>query len=255
MPGVPPSPIRPKFEELLRRWRKLLSGAESESGPEPEVLDGSGVRRLYDRLAPFYDVLAAPYGWFGAGRLVRRALAELRLEPGDTVVDLGTGTGRNLLALADLVGPHGRAVGVDLSPEMLARARAKLTRRGLANVELVEADMATFVPPSETAGVLATFAMEMAPGYEEIIGRLVRQLSPDSRIVVCGLRHPQQWPEWVVRLGSAVNRPFGVSEAYRTHRPWEAVEANTNDTIYDEALAGAAYLCAGTTPSRHVQET
>lgn len=228
--------------------------AGAEVGEGPRVLDASGVQRLYDRVAPVYDVVAAPYGWFGAGRLVSRAIAELRLGSGDTVVDLGTGTGRNLLALAEMVGPGGRVIGVDVSPKMLARARAKLEQGGLANVALVEVDMATFVPPAGTAAVLSTFAMEMAPDYEAIIGRLARQISPAGRIAVCGLRHPERWPEWVVRLGSAVNRPFGVSEAYRSHRPWEAVQAYTIDAIYDEALGGAAYLCAGTTPSTATQE-
>ncbi len=245
-----PAPIDPALAALLND-----AGAEAEVGEEPGVLDASGVQRLYDRVAPVYDVLAAPYGWFGAGRLVSRAIAELRLGSGDTVVDLGTGTGRNLLVLADLVGSDGRVIGVDVSPGMLARARRKLDQRGLANVELVEADMTMFVPPAETVAVLSTFAMEMVPDYEAVIGRLVRQISPGARIVVCGLRHPERWPEWVVRLGSAVNRPFGVSEAYRSHRPWDAIQACTDEAIYDEVLGGAAYLCAGTTPSTATQES
>ncbi len=227
-----------------------LAALLQDPGPGEGVLDDEGVRRLYDRVAPFYDLAAAPYGWSGAGRLVRGAIGELRLGPGDTVVDLGTGTGRNLIVLAELVGPDGRVIGVDISPGMLERARGKVERRGLTNVEMVEADMATFVPPAGTDGVLATFAIEMAPDYEEIIRRLAHQLSDGARISVCGLRHPDRWPEWVVRLGSAINRPFGVSDAYRSHRPWEALGAHTVDTIYEEALGGAAYLCAGSTPPK-----
>ncbi len=217
------------------------------------VLDAGGVRRLYDRVAPFYDVASKPYDWVGARRLVNRAIIELRLTPGATVVDLGTGTGRNLAALADAVGPTGRVIGVDVSPEMLRRAGDKIDKHGLDNVELVEADMATYQPPADTAAVLSSYAIEMLPTYDDLISRLSNLMTPGGRIAVTGLRDPERWPEWVIRLGSFVNRPFGVAEDYRSHRPWEAIEAHTTDTIHEETLAGAVYLAAGTTTGNESQ--
>ena len=62
-----------------------------------------------------------------------------------------------------------------------------------------------------------------------------------------GLRHPDNWPEWVTRLGTAMSRPFGVAGDYRSHHPWEAIEVHTTDMVYEEALAGAIYVAAGTT--------
>jgi ubiquinone/menaquinone biosynthesis C-methylase UbiE len=211
------------------------------------ILDATGVRRLYDRVAPFYDLATKPYGWVGADRLVNHAVAELRLRPGDTVVDLGTGTGRNLAALAALVGPTGRVIGVDVSPGMLQRARRKTTKACLGQVELVETDMAGYEPPVDAGAVLSTYAIEMLPDYDEVIARLAMTIRPGGRIAVTGLRDPARWPEWAIRLGSALNRMFGVADAYRSHHPWEAIEAHTSDTIYEEAMAGAVYLAAGTT--------
>ncbi len=241
--------------------KRSLSGGEvaprrvpgRPSRPAHGVLDAAGVRRLYDRVAPFYDAATRPYDWVGARRLVNRAIAELRLTPGATAVDLGTGTGRNLAALAGAVGPTGRVIGVDVSPEMLGRAEHKIKRYGLDNVELVEADMATYQPPADTVAVLSTFAIEMLPTYDELIGRLSNRMVPGGRIAVTGLRDPERWPEWVIRLGSFVNRPFGVAEDYRCHRPWEAIEAHTTDTIHEEALAGAVYVAAGTTTGNESQ--
>ncbi len=234
-----PAPIRPELASLL-------DGGDRPIGDGSGVLDPSGVRRLYDRVAPFYDIASKPYGWFGAGRIVDRAVEELRLQPGDTVVDLGTGTGRNLLVLAELVGPSGRVIGVDVSPEMLRRAQDKLDERGIHNVELVEADMASFDPPLDTAGVLATFSIEMLPNYDDVIRRLAERVR-SGRIAVCGLRDPDRWPEWTIRVASALNRPFGVAEDYRSHRPWESIQAHTIDAIYEEAFAGAIYVAAGST--------
>ena len=195
---------------VRRRPSPAIDGkAATVTGEQSGVLDISGVQRLYDRVAPIYDVLTAPYGWCGAGRLVNRAIAELRLGPGDTVVDLGTGTGRNLLTLADLVGPGGRVIGVDVSPKMLARAQRKIEQRGLANVELAEADMATFVPPEETNAVLSTFAMEMAPDYEAVIGRLVRQISPKTLRV------------WLRAPYDPAQRLQTLARAHPGRRPWQ----------------------------------
>ncbi len=234
-----PAPIR---DDLA----KILEQADCAEAEDTGVLKPTGVRRLYDRLAPFYDLASKPYGWFGVGKLVDQTIAELRLAPGDTVVDLGTGTGRNLLVLAEIVGPTGRVIGVDLSPRMLRRAQHKIDRRDLLSVELIEADMATVEIPEDTAAVLATYAIEMLPNYDEVIELLSAQM-PSGRIAVNGLRHPERWPEWVIKVATAINRPFGVSEDYRSHRPWEAIEAHTVETVYQEAVGGAVYLAAGTT--------
>lgn len=225
-----------------------LAAATAHELAGHDVLASEQVRTLYDRLAPFYDVVSRPYGWFGSKRLAMRALNELRLQPGDTVVDLGTGTGRNLAALAAAVGASGHVIGVDLSPGMLEQARHRVAELDIDNVELVEADMARYDLPPGTVGVVSSYAMEMLPGYDDVIARLVGQLRPGGRVVLNGLRHPARWPEWVVRLGSALSRPFGVSEAYRSHRPWQAIEAHTIDVVYGEAMAGAVYLAAGTAP-------
>ncbi|RZV43371.1 MAG: DUF3703 domain-containing protein [Acidimicrobiales bacterium] len=235
-----PAPVRADFAALL---------IEAEPQDAVAVLEATEVRSLYDRMAPFYDVASKPYGWFGARRLAKRAIEELRLEPGDIVVELGTGTGRNLETLSAAVGSGGRVVGVDLSPGMLKVAQAKVDEMGLGNVVLVEEDMTVYeFPKGGTGGVLSTYAMEMLPTYEKVISSLVGQVRPGGRIVLNGLRHPDRWPDWVTRAGSALSRPFGVSEAYESHRPWEVIERLLTDVVYDEAMSGAAYLSAGTVP-------
>lgn len=206
------------------------------------------VRRLYDRLAPIYDLASRPYGWFGTRRLAARAIGELWLQPGDTVVELGTGTGRNLPDLARAVGPSGRVVGVDLSRGMLRRARSRVAAAGLTNVDLVEADMTNFRLPPDTAAALSTYAMEMVPTYDALIARLSHELRPGGRLVLNGLREPVRWPRWLIAVASALSRPFGVTRAYRELRPWTAAGVHLDDVIHDEALAGAAYLAAGTAP-------
>ena len=217
-------------------------------GHDDGVLSADAVRRLYDRLAAVYDLVVAPYRVVGGYRLVDVAIPLLRLAPGDTVVDLGTGTGHALPALAAAVGSSGRVVAVDISSRMLGRARARCARESLTNVEFIQADIADFTLPDGTTAALSAFAMEMLPHYDTVIERLIEELPTGGRLAITGLRDPEGWPEWLVRIGSWLNRPFGVTDAYRSHRPWEAVDTHTVEADYTDVLGGAVYRSTGTAP-------
>ena len=227
----------------------LLLWRRARTADDPSILGPEAVRDLYDRLAPVYDAVAWAYDLVGSGRFHRRAVEALDLRPGDTAVDLACGTGVNLPHLARAVGPTGRVVAVDLSPGMLAQARQRAEANGWRNVELVEADVRDYVFPEPVHGVVSTFGLEMVPEHEGVIARAVSALAPGRRIAVGGLRHPERWPEWAVRLGEWVNRPFGVTRAYEDVQPWRAVEAHAEDVRYEEDVLGAVYLCVGQTPA------
>lgn len=224
-------------------WRR------ARASDDPGILGPQAVRDLYDRLAPVYDALAPGYTLLGGGAYRRQAVGALALRPGDTVVDLACGTGANFPHLARAVGAGGRVIGVDLSPGMLAQARQRIEDEGWENVELVEADVRAFAFPEPVHGVLSTFGLEMVPEHQDVVARAVAALAPGGRIAVGGLRHPERWPEWVVRFGAFVNRPFGVSRAYEEVQPWRSVFAHTQRVSYDEFLLGAAYLAIGETPA------
>jgi SAM-dependent methyltransferase len=68
-------------------------------------------------------------------------VALAQLSPGETVLDLGSGPGRDLLEAARQVGPSGRAVGVDFTPEMIGRARASAEAQGRSNVTILEGEL------------------------------------------------------------------------------------------------------------------
>ena len=107
------------------------------------------IRSFYGRWAALYDrVATAP----GVGRW-RRAAADRVAGPGDTVVEMGCGSGANLPYLRERVGAAGRVVGVDVTGPLLERARA---RAADANVSVVRAD-ATDPPVREADAVLGTF--------------------------------------------------------------------------------------------------
>lgn len=216
---------------------------------ESNAADPLWIARRYDRLADAYDLLVAPYDWIDGRRLARRGVAQLRLEPGDTAIALGTGTGWALPLLAEAVGSAGRVVGIDLSEGMLRKARARVVRAGVSNwVELVVGDMREAQLPPDTAGVLAAFSAEMVTDHQQLVEHLLRQLPPGARLAFSGLREPRGWPDWLVRVGVEANRIFGTRQMHRDMTPWRPILDLLDDATYEEDFGGAVYLAVGTVP-------
>ncbi len=145
---------------MTRRGRPAAAGPGGSRGRL------EAVRRVYDGWAGLYD-------WNPVLPLVRparRAAVEaLELSPGDTAVDMGTGTGLNLAILRRAVGPDGTVVGVDLSPRMLARARRRVDRRGWDNVALVRGDVREPPVAGPVDGVLSSFAVLIFDRPDEVV--------------------------------------------------------------------------------------
>lgn len=219
------------------------AGYAARRASSGEVRTTEAVRVLYDRLAPVYDVTAAIFRLLGARRLQRRAVELLGLSEGDTVVDLGCGTGVNLPVLAQAVGERGRVVGIDLSSGMLARARRRADRHHLSHVTLVQGDMRDVQLPAGTTAVLATASLEMLPDHDAVIRSLAAQLTPNhGRLAVGGFCRPPAWPEWAVALGRTATAFFGVTRAYESIQPWRSVRQQMDEIAFESAGGGALYL-------------
>jgi SAM-dependent methyltransferase len=122
------------------------------------------------------------------------ALVELAaLRTGERVLDLGTGTGAVAQRAAGIVGPSGRVVGVDISPEMLALARRSAASLGLWNLTLLEGRAESI--PAEDASfdiVLACLSMMYVIDREAAAGQIARVLKPRGRLVAAVWAGPEQ---------------------------------------------------------------
>ncbi|MFD1644964.1 class I SAM-dependent methyltransferase [Haloarchaeobius litoreus] len=119
----------------------------------------AAARAFYGRWAGLYDLLATYVP--GVGELRDRATRALDLDRGDTVVEMGCGTGANLPYLREQVGPEGTVVGVDYTRGMLDRADRLVEGEGWENVHLVHGDATQPPIPGPVDGVLATFVSGM----------------------------------------------------------------------------------------------
>ena len=204
-------------------------------------------RRGYRRLAPVYDRGLLLYELLGLrlGRYRREAIASLNLQPGDTVVDLGCGTGVTLSLLVEAVGPGGRIIGVDLSPEMLAHARQKVDAAGWRNVELVTSDMANYRFPASLDAVLATLALATIPDYDAVVRNIAAALPPGGRLANFEMRWPENWPQRLVRLAAKLQNPIGVTTDLQDRKPALYIRHHFDRCEYREHYFGAIATVTG----------
>jgi SAM-dependent methyltransferase len=108
-----------------------------------------------------------------------------RIEEGATVLDLGCGAGTDLLIAAQMVGPAGRAIGVDMTPSMLARAGASAEEMRLANVELHES-LIESLPLNEQSVdvVISNGVIDLVPDKDAVFDEIDRVLRPGGRLQV-----------------------------------------------------------------------
>ncbi len=175
---------------------------------------------MFDEIAPVYDRLntVMTAGRDAAWR--RAAVRATGVGRGAAVLDAACGTGRLTGLLADLVGPFGRVVGVDLSERMIARARRE--SRDVVQLEFQVASVLAlpFDDGSFDAATIA-FGLRNLPDYEAGFRELARVVRPKGRVVCLELTvpRPRVWGRIFLatfrRLAPLAGRIFGVGETYR----------------------------------------
>jgi ubiquinone/menaquinone biosynthesis C-methylase UbiE len=161
------------------------------SGPGPLVSrvlrPRAEARQAYNRLARWYDLLAGG----SEARLRDRGLSALAVGEGETVLEVGFGTGQALLPLARAVGESGRVYGIDISDRMVERARARAETAGLSGrVELVQGDAVALPwPEARFDAVFTAFTLELfdTPDIPVVLAECRRVLKPGGRLGVVAM--------------------------------------------------------------------
>lgn len=136
----------------------------------------------------------------GTGNPVKHA----RLIPGEQVLDVGAGAGIDTVLAARAVGPGGRVVGLDITPEMLERARRHLQEAGLMNAELVQGAMEQI--PLADAGfdaVITNGVLTLSSRQSRALAEMHRVLRPGGRLVVSDLCITEALPDEILRSPAA----------------------------------------------------
>ena len=222
------------------------SGAPPGTSTQPDL---ALIRRSYEGYrSRFFDLFGdAPT------RSYRRLAAE-RLGPqrGATVVDLGCGTGLSFPYLVEAVGLEGRVIGLDASPDMLARARRRVERAGWRNVELVNAFAHLWHPDGPVDAVFACNVNQLIAS-PEVVDNAVSWLRPGGKVVWAG---GKRGPGLGGRLRALLVRLFVVmgqrersaSDWILHPQPWHYLQERLPGLQVEEALSGNAFVAWGDVP-------
>jgi trans-aconitate methyltransferase len=182
-----------------------------------------------------------------AFRRWRELLVEqLPVQRGDTVLDVGCGTGLCLPLLQNKVGPTGAIIGIDASDQMLHVARERVTEHRWDNVRLINAPVGSAVIP-ETADAALFCAVHDVMQSRSALGNIVDHLRSGAPMAAIGGKWPAPWT-WPLRAWVAdLHAPF-VTDFTGFDRPWRLLAEVAPDLRVRELAFGAGYLAIGHTP-------
>jgi arsenite methyltransferase len=206
--------IRGAVRERYARAATMMTGCCDAPAADGGSCCGDGAAGACGEGVPltFSDGRALPDDLAAASLGCGAPLEAADLRPGETVVDLGSGAGLDVFLAADHVGPGGRAIGVDMTPEMVARARANRERLGLTQAEFRLGEIEHLpVADADADAVISNCVINLLPDKGPAFAEAYRILRPGGRLVVSDIVSSEPLPDedrtaerWTACLGGAI---------------------------------------------------
>lgn len=174
-----------KTQEIANHYSEVARAASKASSAceccEPDPAHAGEAFSLYAS-----EVLAGlPKSALAASRGCGDPVAKANLQPGERVLDLGSGGGIDALIAARLVGPEGHVFGLDMTPDMVTLARKNAAEAIVENVEFIEGSIDQIpLPDASVDVVLSNCVINLCENKQAVFAEAKRVLAPDGRLVV-----------------------------------------------------------------------
>ena len=182
--------------------------------------DHAGVRAVAEAFGYTPEQLASIPAEANMGVSCGNPTAFASLKPGETVVDLGCGGGLDVFLAAARVGPTGKAIGIDMTPEMLELARSNAAKgnagRPITNVEFHQATIDKLpLPDASVDCVISNCVINLAPDKPAVFREIVRVLKPGGRLAVSDIALKKPLPP---EVGNDLMAYVGCIAGSHSHR-------------------------------------
>ncbi len=188
--------------QVRRRYAEIAVKGASCCGPAPQAAAGccTSSASISEGIGYETGELAGVPDDANLGLGCGAPIGHLALRAGETVLDLGSGPGLDALLAAKQVGPSGRVIGVDMTPEMLERARATAAKAGASHVEFREGRLERLpVASGSVDAVTSNCVINLVPDKAAVFGEIARVLKPGGRVVVSDVVLDRPLPEAVAK--------------------------------------------------------
>jgi SAM-dependent methyltransferase len=222
--------VRARYSQAAERVR---TSASSCCGPSPARAPTSPITSdLYESA----QTAALPEGAVLASLGCGNPTALAQLKPGETVLDLGSGGGIDVLLSARRVGPGGKAYGLDMTDEMLALARDNQRAAGIGNVEFLKGEIESIPLPDDSVDVvISNCVINLSGDKDKVLREAFRVLKPGGRLAVSDVVTRGEVPD-------AIRRDMLL---------WVGCIAGAlRDSEYAAKLAAAGFQSIGIEPTR-----
>lgn len=156
-----------------------------------------GRNTFQQALAPDYDAQEIPEHLLGSSFGCGNPLAFSQISEGETVLDLGSGAGLDLILAAEKTGPSGKVIGIDVSEDMITLAKRNCERHGLPNIELYQGVIEHLPFPDQSMDwVISNCVINLSADKAAVFSEINRVLKPGGKLVISDML-AEDLPDWL----------------------------------------------------------
>jgi len=186
---------------------EILDSVRSKYGAVAESTlsnNHAGVKAVAEAFGYSADELMSIPAEANMGLSCGNPTATAHLRPGEVVVDLGSGGGLDVFLAAKMVGPEGRAIGIDMTPAMIERGRTNAKAGGYTNVEFYQSTIDNIpLPDASVDCVISNCVLNLAPDKPAVFREIARILKPGGRLAVSDIALKGDLPEAIAKSMAA----------------------------------------------------